>query len=81
MQKQKPEEDKMTQHMKHQSHDISGVLDASERNQKIDRLNHLSNSFDKRNPSVGMYSERESGMNGVSYKLIDLFRHVCCTLF
>ena len=38
------------------SQDISGVLDESERNNKMQRLNYLSSSIDK--PSNGLASEQ-----------------------
>ena len=43
-------------------HDISGVFDEAGRNSKIDRLNRLSNTFDKRNDSNQLGSDRESAM-------------------
>ena len=44
------------------SMDISGVLEETERNRKVDRLNQLSHTFEKRNPSHGLGSDRESAM-------------------
>ena len=45
------------------SNDISGVMDERERNHKVNRLNQLSNSFDRNAPSSianGMNSEMSS---------------------
>ena len=44
------------------SMDISGVLDESERNRKVDRLNQLTNTFDRRKGSGLAGSELDSKM-------------------
>ena len=58
----------MTTPLKNHSNDISGVMDEQERSAKLDRLNQISNSVDRR----GGGSSNGGGMNSELSSMVEV---------